>query len=37
MTVICADAMGENSREYALSALLPEAFTGASLPKNDSN
>ena len=37
MAVICAEAMGENSREYALSALLPEAFTGASLPKNDSN
>ena len=37
MTVFCASAAGEDVREYALSALLPEAFTGASLPKNDSN
>lgn len=37
MPVICADAAGEDIREYALSALLPEAFTGALLPKSDSN
>lgn len=37
MWVICADAEGGNIREYALSALLPEAFTGALLPKTDPN
>lgn len=37
MTVFCASAAGEDAREYALSALLPEAFTGALLPETGSD
>ena len=33
---ICS-AAGEDVREYALSALLPEAFTGALLPETGSD
>ena len=37
MTVFCASAAGGGVREYALSALLPEAFTGALLPETGSD
>ena len=37
MTVLCTSATGEDVREYALSALLPEAFTGALLPETGSD
>ena len=37
MTVLCTSAAGGDAREYALSALLPEAFTGALLPETGSD